>query len=67
MKKEQAGDVIVLSELTDEQWITAQAEARARNMGHGFGQNKERGFYVELMPENRTEENLAALEAALGG
>lgn len=62
MQKAEAGNVITFSGLTEDQFTTALIEVKARAMGHGFGNNENMGFYIELMPEGRTPDNLAAIE-----
>lgn len=62
MEKVEANNVISYQGLTESQVEAGHAEAADRSMGHGFGDN-----HLDLFPENRTEENVAAVEAALNG
>lgn len=61
------GDVELYTQIPEDTWAEALIEIRSRAMGHGFGQNTERGFYIELMPEGRTPANLAAVQEILNG
>lgn len=55
-------------QLSPEEFTEGLAFASANSMGHEYGvRSDELGTYIELMPENRTDENIAGFEAALGG
>lgn len=65
MQKTETGNVVIYSDLTEDQYTAGLLVVRSFGMGHGFGQNEERGFYIEVMPEGRTPERIEAVEAAL--
>jgi hypothetical protein len=67
VNKIEADPVIIYTDIDEESWTQALIEIKARAMGNGYGWSRDRGFYIELMPEGRTPENVERIEAILNG